>query len=138
MEYPLAQALYQRIRQRAFVLANEARRVALDAAAVGVAALFALAAVGCAVAALWLALAPLIGAPSAALAAATALLVAAAAVLWLRRLVARARARRAVVPPPAGPDLADAALEAFGANRYALLLGAVAAGAAIAERRRDG
>lgn len=136
MENPFAQALRQRTRMHLSRLASELRRAALDAIAATVAALMALAATGCAVAALWLLLAPMIGAPGAALSAAAALLVAGGAILCLRRTAAPRRAAPARLTTPVEPDLAEAASQAFGANKMALRLAALAAGAATSEALR--
>lgn len=136
MENPFAQAFLQRARLRVSVLALEARRAAFDAGLTAAAALMALAAVGCAVAALWLMLAPMIGAAGAALAAAAVLLLAGGAVLWARNLLARRRVAPATNAGHASPDLAETALLTFSANRMALLLGALAAGAAAADAQR--
>ena len=136
MENPFAQALLQRARLRVSVLALEARRAAFDAGLTAVAALMALAAIGCAVAALWITLAPMIGAAGAALAAAAVLLLAGGAVLWARDFLARRRGAPAANAERTCPDLAEAALLTFSANKMALLLGALAAGAAAAEGQR--
>lgn len=136
MENPFAQALLQRTRLRVSVLALEARSAVFDASLTAVAALMSLAALGCAVAALWLTLAPMTGAAGAALAAAAGLLLAGGATLWARNLLARRRAAPPTGAAHTGPDLAEAALLTFSANKMALLLGALAAGAAAAEAQR--
>lgn len=136
MENPLAQALRIHARLHLSRLTSELRFAALDAIVARVAALMALASMGCAVAALWLQLAPRIGAPGAALSAAAVLLVAGAAIFWLRRVIARRTAAQAPLAASAAPDLAEAASQVFGANKMALLLAALAAGAVAAETLR--
>jgi len=136
MENPFAQALLQRTRLRFSVLATEARSAAFDLGLTAVATLMALAAAGCAVAAFWLLLAPMIGAAGAALAAATTLLLAGGATLLARDVLARRRVARTATAECAYPDLAEAAMQTFCANKLALLLGALAAGAAAAEAQR--
>lgn len=136
MENPFAQALLQRTRMRVSVLASEARSAAVDASLTVVAALMALAALGCVVAALWVALVPAIGAAGAALASAALLLATGGATLGARNLLARRRAVPATGTAQASPDLAEAARLTFNANKMALLLGALAAGAAAAEAQR--
>ncbi len=136
MENPFAQALLQRTRSRVSVLAFETRRAAFDAGLTIIAALLALAAIGCVVAALWMRLVPMIGAPGAALAAAAILLLTSGATLWARYALARHRAACALTAAPSAPDLAAAALSTFSANKMALLLAALAAGAAAAEAQR--
>ena len=136
MENTLAQALVQHTRQRLSDLFREVRRAATDAGLVVVAALMALAALGCAVAALWLLLAPIIGAAAAALSAAAALLLVGGATLWLRKSLARRAAVASVRAPKDCGDLAEAAQLGFTANKAALLLAALAAGAAAATAQR--
>jgi hypothetical protein len=136
MEDPFAQALRLRTQQHLSRLASETRRAVLDAAVALVAALMALGATGCAVAALWLLLAPRIGAAGAALAAAVALLAVGGAVIGLRRLFAPqppVPGRLSTLP---APGLSAAAAQSFGANKMALILAALAAGVAAAEAQR--
>jgi hypothetical protein len=135
MEKTLADALLKRARLRVSFLVLEARKAAFDAGLAVVAALMALAGIGCAIAALWLLLAPMIGAAGAALAASAVLMLAGGMVLWARRLLARQRPAVARDHQDQ-PDLAEAALKTFSANRMVLLLGALAAGAAAAEAQR--
>lgn len=140
MENPFAQALRMRARLHLSRLAFDLRCAARDAIVATVAALLALAATGCAVAALWLQLAPIIGTPAAALSSAAALLVllvAGGAIFGLRRIIAPRMAAQAPLAAPAAPDIAEAAAQVFGANKMALLLAALVAGAAAAETLRD-
>lgn len=136
MENPLAQALRKRAQLHFSRLACELRFAALDAIVATVAALIALAATGCAVAALWLQLEPIIGAPGAALSAAAALLVAGGASVWLRRIIAPRMAAKAPLAAPAAPDISEAASQVFGANKMVLLMAALVAGAIAAETLR--
>lgn len=132
MANPFAQVLLQRSRILIAVLASEARGAAFDASLTAVAALLGLAAVGCGIAALWAALDPVIGMSGAALASAVLLLLVAQATLWVRNLLAHRRKLLAPATLQTNPDLAEAALQIFSANKMALLLGALAAGAAAA------
>ncbi|MBW6506874.1 MAG: hypothetical protein K0B00_09010 [Rhodobacteraceae bacterium] len=136
MENPFAQALLQRTRMRVSVLASDVRGAAFDASLTAVASLLGLAALGCLVAALWVALAPVIGAAGAALASAALLLATGGATLLARGLLARRRAKSAPCTVEASPDLAEAALLTFSANKMALLLSALMAGALAAEAQR--
>lgn len=136
MEDPFAQALCLRTQRHLSRLASEMRRTALDAIVVVVAAMMVLGATGCAVAALWLLLAPRIGAAGAALAAAVALLAVSGAVIGLRRLFAPQPPAPGRLNTPPAPDLSVAAAQSFSANKMALILAALAAGAAAAEAKR--
>lgn len=136
MGNPFVQALLQRTRMQVSVLASEARSAAVAASLTAVATLLGLAALGCLVAALWLALAPAIGAAGAALASAALLLVAAGVTLAARAILARHQAKPAPCTAQASPDLAEAARLTFSANKMALLLGALLAGAVAAEAQR--
>lgn len=136
MENPFAQVLCQRAWQRISAMGLEARRAAVDAGVVAAAGLMVVAAIGCAVAALWLLLAPLVGAAGAALSAAAALLAMGGTILGVRAIVARRRARPAANSGRDCQDLAEALQLSFSANKAALLLAALAAGAAAADARR--
>lgn len=133
MEDPFAQALRLRTQQHLSRLASETRRAVLDAAVALVAAIMALGATGCAVAALWLLLAPRTGAAGAALAAAVALLAAGGAVIGLRRHFALPPPVPEQPSTPPEPDMSTAAAQSFSANKMALILAALAAGVATAE-----
>lgn len=132
MDNPFVQALSQCVRHRVSILAFEARNTALDAVVMAAAVGLILAAVGSADAALWLMLAPRIGAAGAALSSSVALLLVGGFVLWARQRRLHRKISGAQIPAPATPDLADAAMQTFGANKFALLISAFAAGAAAA------
>lgn len=110
---------------------RQLHRMAMAGVALMVAALCAVAAIGCVLAALWLFAAPHLGAPLAALTTAAALILLGAAVLvWARRLLR-------VPLPGLAPDvpLPDLAKE-FSDNRGTLLLAALAAGLLAGNARR--
>ncbi len=136
METSLSQVLRLRSALHLSRLASDLRRAAVGAAFATVAGVMALAATGCAVAALWLLLAPRIGAPGAALSAAALLLALSGLALGLRVLTAQRRAVPEPLAPATAPDLTEAAMQAFGANKMELLLAALIAGAATAESLR--
>jgi hypothetical protein len=119
------------------------RRAATITLCMGLAALFVLAAVACAVAAFWIYLRPQIGPVLAPLAVALLLIVLAIALLVTSRLVARGRkgaAARPVETVPAGAAdpleaLSNDALRLFRDHKGAALLAALLAGAFAARKR---
>lgn len=136
MDTPITQALHWRARQQFSALTIKLRSAALDALVVAMAAALVLAAIGWASAALWLALAPEIGAAGAALSVSAALLLPGGSFFWVRRSITCRHAAQAPNLEETAPDFAGLAMQTFGANKLALLMAALVAGAATAETQR--
>ncbi len=109
----LGSAVMRLVRVGVADMAACARQTTITTLAALLAALLAMAAIGCAIAALWIFAAPRIGPSGAALCAAGCLLVLCLVVLWLAPVMARRRRRppSLALLPAASPDglLAEAA-----------------------------
>jgi hypothetical protein len=114
-------------------MAGAARRSAIAALLVMVAAVLAGASIGCALAALWIFAAPQIGPSGGALLVAGVLLVLCLAALGLAAIASR-RAKTPRRPAPQTAPLEQAAL-LFSDNKWAALLAALIAGLVVASDR---
>jgi hypothetical protein len=116
-----------------------ATRVAAVALCAGLAALSLLAALGCAAAALWIGLLPVLGAVGAPLVVAAGLAASAlslAASAWLVMRDRRPRAEPTMMPDLVPPELASEATRLFREHKGAVLLAALVAGMTVAQGGR--
>ena len=117
-------------------VAASTRQTAAGALSGMIAALLASAAIGCAIAALWIFTAPMIGVPGAALVCAGGLMIASLSVLWL--IPAIAKWLRPKPPQPAAQDiLLTEAARLLKDHKALALAGALAAGLLLGGDRRD-